>query len=58
MGELPEEEEGRIGIDLRPLGANGSVKGLRWRGSVAAAICIYGSSRTGAIFVTNVRYEV
>jgi hypothetical protein len=42
IGELLEEDEGRIGIDLRaPLDANGSVNGLRDIDSVVAAICVY-----------------
>ena len=41
MGELPEEE-GRIGMALRPFGAKGSVKGLRDMDSVVAAMCADG----------------
>jgi hypothetical protein len=57
IGELPEEDEGRIGMDLRPLEANGSVNGLRWTDSVVAAMCICVSSPTRAIFVASVRKE-
>jgi hypothetical protein len=38
IGELPEEE-GRMGMALRPFGAKGSVKGLRDIDSVVAAMC-------------------
>jgi hypothetical protein len=38
IGELPEDD-GRIGMALRPFGAKGSVNGLRDIDSVVAAMC-------------------